>query len=196
MHFDLVGVNIPVSDSAYLQFIVSSISHAEVAVMRVAPGDLTDVYYIIISNLPWSTTQERLRNFAINHQPDGSEINIDLVYIYENSTYGWLRIRGKDEFLKAKSMSLRGPGACNCVNKDLDHLQRGIFEGRALQVDFRNETEATVLRDLVPTPNPSRPESLSTRDLYRSSSYSSHGHGRSTGTPSSPTREVRKDSQG
>jgi hypothetical protein len=73
----------------------------------VPPGDKTGLYYILVANLPWSCTWQKLKDHTRNH-PDGTFINVDHAYVYPSSSssamcsgYGWVRIIGKLDFKKA-----------------------------------------------------------------------------------------------
>jgi hypothetical protein len=67
----------------------------------VPPGDETGLYYIVIANLAWNCSWQRLKDFARNQQPDGSSVNVETALIYQNTTNGWVSIRGREHFLSA-----------------------------------------------------------------------------------------------
>jgi hypothetical protein len=67
---------------------------------QVQPGDITGVYYIIIAGLPWNCSWQRLKDVCKNQQPDGRCIPIDHVHVYPDETNGWVRVKGKQNFLK------------------------------------------------------------------------------------------------
>jgi hypothetical protein len=120
----------------------------------VPAGDETGDYYIIVAGLPWNLSWQKLKDFARNQQPDGSYIEIDHAMIYpQNQTNGWVRVKGKENFLRALGMSSLIVG----VLADLKaHLNGGELEHRALIADGRNETEPVMLADLGVTASPSQ----------------------------------------
>lgn len=67
----------------------------------VAPGNLTGVYYIIVAGLPFKCSWQDLKDFARNGRGDGPCIDIDHAMIYPSSTDGWVRVKGKRNFLRA-----------------------------------------------------------------------------------------------
>ncbi|PQE26137.1 Nucleotide-binding alpha-beta plait protein [Rutstroemia sp. NJR-2017a BBW] len=99
---------------------------------QVPPGDVTGLYYILVSNLPWNCTWQRLKDFARNQDNEGNCIAVEHTKVYAESTCGWITTRGKEDFHKA-----------------LSHLQGGMLNGRALCADGRNETEWIEVRDLA-----------------------------------------------
>ncbi|PQE32101.1 hypothetical protein CJF32_00001677 [Rutstroemia sp. NJR-2017a WRK4] len=99
---------------------------------QVPPGDDTGLYYILVSNLPWNCTWQRLKDFARNQDNEGNCIAVEHTKVYAESTCGWITTRGKEDFHKA-----------------LSHLQGGMLNGRALCADGRNETEWIEVRDLA-----------------------------------------------
>lgn len=68
---------------------------------KVPPGDETGLYYIIIANLPWQCSWQRLKDFARNQQADGLCLNVDHAVVYPGTTNGWVRIKGKEDFHNA-----------------------------------------------------------------------------------------------
>ncbi|TGO28050.1 hypothetical protein BPAE_0033g00520 [Botrytis paeoniae] len=99
---------------------------------QVLPGDVTGLYYILVSNLPWSCTWQILKDFARKHDSEGHCLAIEHAQVYPGSTCGWVTVRGKEDFLKA-----------------LQHLQGGTMGNRALCADGRNETKPIQVRDLA-----------------------------------------------
>ncbi|CAD6442991.1 db6e9eb7-3782-4db9-9d22-6475528ff2e9 [Sclerotinia trifoliorum] len=99
---------------------------------QVLPGDVTGLYYILVSNLPWSCTWQRLKDFARNQDCTGHFLAVEHAQVYPESTCGWVTVRGKEDFLEA-----------------LQYLQGGMMENRALCADGRNETESIQVRDLA-----------------------------------------------
>ncbi|KAF7934309.1 uncharacterized protein EAE97_008669 [Botrytis byssoidea] len=99
---------------------------------QVLPGDVTGLYYILVSNLPWSCTWQILKDFARKHDSEGHCLAIEHAQVYPGSTCGWVTVRGKEDFVKA-----------------LQHLQGGTMGNRALCADGRNETMPIQVRDLA-----------------------------------------------
>ncbi|EDO04457.1 predicted protein [Sclerotinia sclerotiorum 1980 UF-70] len=99
---------------------------------QVLPGNVTGLYYILVSNLPWSCTWQRLKDFARNQDCTGHCLAVEHAQVYPESTCGWVTVRGREDFLKA-----------------LQYLQGGMMDNRALCADGRNETESIQVRDLA-----------------------------------------------
>jgi hypothetical protein len=70
----------------------------------VPPGDQTGIYYIIVAGLPWQCSWQKLKDFARNQQPDGSWIEVDHAMVYPDTTNGWVRVKGRSDFLKVLGM--------------------------------------------------------------------------------------------
>jgi hypothetical protein len=69
----------------------------------VKAGNETGVYYLIMSNLPWHTSWQKLKDLARNQQPNGGGTDIDHAYINPDSpTNGWVRVRGRENFFAAR----------------------------------------------------------------------------------------------
>jgi hypothetical protein len=71
---------------------------------QVPPGDATGLYYILVSNLPWNCTWQRLKDFARNQDNEGNCIAVEHTKVYAESTCGWITTRGKEDFHKALGM--------------------------------------------------------------------------------------------
>ncbi|TGO46150.1 hypothetical protein BOTNAR_0610g00010 [Botryotinia narcissicola] len=99
---------------------------------QVLPGDVTGLYYILVSNLPWSCKWQILKDFARKHDSEGYCLAIEHAQVYPGSTCGWVTVRGKEDFVKA-----------------LQHLKGGTMGNRALCADGRNETMPIQVRDLA-----------------------------------------------
>jgi hypothetical protein len=67
----------------------------------VPPGDKTGHYYIIASNLPFKTDWQRFKDYVRDTKPDGSYTNVEHAHIYPNTGDGWVKVKGKADFLKA-----------------------------------------------------------------------------------------------
>lgn len=114
---------------------------------QVLPGNQTNQYYILVSNLPWTCTWQRLKDFARCQDNHGNCLAIERAQVYPDSTCGWVTVRGKEDFLKALRRFLLVWR--NHVNRFSEHLQGGMLENRALCADGRNETEPIQIRDLA-----------------------------------------------
>lgn len=68
---------------------------------QVLPGDVTGLYYILVSNLPWSATWKDLKDFARKQDDLGNCLAIEHAEVYRKSTCGWVIVRGKEDFCKA-----------------------------------------------------------------------------------------------
>lgn len=113
---------------------------------QVLPGDVTGLYYILVSNLPWSCTWQILKDFARKHDSEGKCLAIEHTQVYPGSTCGWVTVRGKDDFLKALRKYFDYQ---EMVLTDAEHLQGGTMGSRALCADGRNETKPIQVRDLA-----------------------------------------------
>ncbi|KAF7856255.1 uncharacterized protein EAF02_011514 [Botrytis sinoallii] len=113
---------------------------------QVLPGDVTGLYYILVSNLPWSCTWQILKDFARKHDSEGHCLAIEHAQVYPGSTCGWVTVRGKEDFLKAlrKFFDYEEIGLTAA-----EHLQGGTMGNRALCADGRNETKPIQVRDLA-----------------------------------------------
>ena len=78
------------------------------AMPQVAAGDITGLYYIVVAGLPWQCTWQRLKDFARNG-PDGAFIDIDHALVYPDSTDGWVRVKGKENFQRALGETQAAP---------------------------------------------------------------------------------------
>ncbi|KAJ9154762.1 hypothetical protein NKR23_g2437 [Pleurostoma richardsiae] len=96
--------------------------------IEVPPGNKTGVYYIPISNLPFDTTWQDLKDYL------REACNVEHVEIFSKSTSAWVRVKGHDNFKKA-----------------LAHFKEKPFKGRAIVWDARNEQCSARIRTVVPT---------------------------------------------
>ncbi|KAE9378686.1 hypothetical protein N431DRAFT_292982, partial [Stipitochalara longipes BDJ] len=125
----------------------------------VPAGDETGEYYIPICGLPWNTSWQKLKDFARNQKPDGTYIEIDHAMVYpHNQTDGWVRVKGKDNFLRA-----------------LAHLNGGELDHKALIADGRNETQSAMLLDLGVMTSPSQRRDSTCTDISSSPEYQQYG---------------------
>ncbi|KAL7941709.1 hypothetical protein V8C42DRAFT_175730 [Trichoderma barbatum] len=97
----------------------------------IEPGDTTGDYYITFCNLPFHSTWQEVKDWVSAQCP------VDFVEVFPISCSGWLRLRGKDNFMKASA-----------------YMQSERFKDRVLLIDGRNETEAVKIRvkETKPTP--------------------------------------------
>ncbi|KAM0125114.1 hypothetical protein ACHAO1_010771 [Botrytis cinerea] len=113
---------------------------------QVLPGDVTGLYYILVSNLPWSCTWQILKDFARKSDSKGKCLAIEHAQVYPGSTCGCVTVRGKDDFLKALRKYFDYQ---EIVLTDAEYLQGGTMGNRALCADGRNETKPIQVRDLA-----------------------------------------------
>ncbi|CAJ2506161.1 Uu.00g002910.m01.CDS01 [Anthostomella pinea] len=108
----------------------------------VKPGNQTGLYYITVSNLPWSTSWQQLKDHV------RTICEVFRVEVFNDSTSGWVCLQGRENFDAAFRL-----------------LNGGVFNGRALFADGKNATEPVWIKELVPagsgssprTPRTSRP---------------------------------------
>jgi hypothetical protein len=74
---------------------------------QVPAGNLTGLYYIVVAGLPWQCSWQRLKDFARDQQPDGSCTEIDHALVYPDSTSGWVRVKGIENFRNVMGESSR-----------------------------------------------------------------------------------------
>ncbi|KAI2472003.1 hypothetical protein F4781DRAFT_45684 [Annulohypoxylon bovei var. microspora] len=99
---------------------------------KVSPGNQTNLYYILVSNLPWQTSWQQLKDHA------RTVCTVDRVEVFNESTSGWVSVRGRDNYDAALRL-----------------LNGGIFNGRALLADGKNATETIMIREPVGAPTTS-----------------------------------------
>lgn len=102
----------------------------------VPPGIQTGVYYIPVGNLPFDATWQQLKDFV------REVATVDHVAIFKNSTSGWVKVTGHDNFTKAFAK-----------------LNGGLFKDRYLTAMDKNEHESLMIRDLHAPPEHSMQES-------------------------------------
>ncbi|KAI0887285.1 uncharacterized protein GGS22DRAFT_178468 [Annulohypoxylon maeteangense] len=93
---------------------------------KVLPGNQTNLYYILVSNLPWQTTWRQLKNHV------RAVCMVDRVEVFNESTSGWVSVWGRDNYDAALRL-----------------LNGGIFNGRALLADGKNISETIMIRESV-----------------------------------------------
>ncbi|KAI1457669.1 hypothetical protein F4805DRAFT_169365 [Annulohypoxylon moriforme] len=93
---------------------------------KVLPGKKTNLYYILVSNLPWQTSWQQLKDHVRTVCP------VDRVEVFNESTSGWVSVRGRENYDAA-----------------LQLLNGGIFGGRALLADGKNSSETIMIRETV-----------------------------------------------
>ncbi|ROV98205.1 hypothetical protein VSDG_04433 [Cytospora chrysosperma] len=120
----------------------------------VPPGNQTGKYYIPISNLPFNTTWQGLKDYI---KP---VCTVDHVEIFPKSTSGWVRVNGYKNFRAA-----------------FDHLNGKEFNGRAIIADDRNADKPLKVRDLVVSNTPgstNRPSTSTTSPPISAPDETSH----------------------
>ncbi|KAI1393699.1 uncharacterized protein F4822DRAFT_439650 [Hypoxylon trugodes] len=95
----------------------------------VAPGNQTNMYYILVSNLPWQTSWQQLKDHV------RAVCMVDRVEVFNESTSGWVSVRGQENYDAALRL-----------------LNGGVFNGRALCADGKNATESIMIRETVDSP--------------------------------------------
>ncbi|KAK8114072.1 hypothetical protein PG999_006141 [Apiospora kogelbergensis] len=96
--------------------------------VSVPPGDQTGLYYILISNLPWQTSWQQLKDHV------RTVCAVERVEIFNESTSGWVSVRGRDSF-----------------NLALHFLSTELFNGRPTFADGRNAEQSIPIKKLVDT---------------------------------------------
>ncbi|KAL7911202.1 hypothetical protein GGI35DRAFT_478570 [Trichoderma velutinum] len=90
---------------------------------NVEPGDMTGDYYILFSNLPFNSTWQEVKDWVSASCP------VDFVEVFPVSCSGWIRLKGKGNFMIA-----------------LTYMDNEPFKDRCVIVDGRNETECVNIR--------------------------------------------------
>ncbi|KAH7037672.1 uncharacterized protein B0I36DRAFT_69528 [Microdochium trichocladiopsis] len=93
---------------------------------RVPPGSQTNLYHILLSNLPWQTSWQQLKDHVRGVCP------VERVEVFNESTTGWVSVRGRDNFEAAFNL-----------------LNGGIFNGRPLFADGKNATAPVMIKEPV-----------------------------------------------
>ncbi|KXJ94238.1 hypothetical protein Micbo1qcDRAFT_159302 [Microdochium bolleyi] len=93
---------------------------------RIPPGSQTNLYYILLSNLPWQTSWQQLKDHVRVVCP------VERVEVFNESTTGWVSVRGRDNFDAAFEL-----------------LNGGIFNGRPLFADGKNATDPVMIKEPV-----------------------------------------------
>ncbi|OTA95801.1 hypothetical protein M434DRAFT_28491 [Hypoxylon sp. CO27-5] len=96
---------------------------------KVLPGSQTNLYYILVSNLPWQTSWQQLKDHV------RTVSIVERVEVFNESTSGWVAVKGRGNYDAA-----------------LHLLNGGIFNGRALLADGKNATESIMIRESVKAP--------------------------------------------
>ncbi|KAI1417565.1 hypothetical protein F5Y13DRAFT_59802 [Hypoxylon sp. FL1857] len=93
---------------------------------KVLPGNQTNLYYILVSNLPWQTSWQHLKDHV-------RKVSIvERVEVFNESTSGWVSVKGRENYDAALRL-----------------LNGGVFNGRALLADGKNATESIMIRETV-----------------------------------------------
>ncbi|KAK7923087.1 hypothetical protein PG985_007158 [Apiospora marii] len=99
--------------------------------VSVPPGDQTGLYYILISNLPWQTSWQQVKDHV------RTVCAVERVEIFNESTSGWVSVRGRESFDLA-----------------LQFLSTELFNGRPTFADGRNAEQPIPIKKLVDTSLP------------------------------------------
>ncbi|KAI8678533.1 RRM domain-containing protein [Fusarium keratoplasticum] len=108
-------------------------SPEKTVLVDVLPGDQTGIYYIPICNLPFNVLFRRLKSWIRK----GASCEVDHVEIFFNSTSGWVRLNGKDNFEKAWKLLSSGRA----------------FDGRSIIADDKNRTQTITIKKKIVQPN-------------------------------------------
>ncbi|CAF3440263.1 unnamed protein product [Fusarium graminearum] len=92
----------------------------------VGPGNETGIYYITICNLPFGTSWQQLKDWT------RTACVVDHIEVFQSSTSGWVRVRGRENFEKAWGL-----------------LNGGIFNGRSIIASDKNRNHPIKIRELA-----------------------------------------------
>ncbi|KAI0128928.1 hypothetical protein BJ170DRAFT_352911 [Xylariales sp. AK1849] len=98
--------------------------------VKVRPGDETGLYYILLSNLPWQTSWQQMKDHVRTVCS-----SVERVEIFNESTTGWVCVRGRENYKAALYL-----------------LTKKLFNGRPTFADGRNARQEIHIKRLV---NPS-----------------------------------------
>ncbi|RBA09256.1 hypothetical protein FPRO05_06393 [Fusarium proliferatum] len=96
----------------------------------VGPGDETGIYYITICNLPFATSWQELKDWT------RTACVVDHIEVFQSSTSGWVRVRGRENFERAWAALLNG----------------GVFKGRSIIASDRNRKHSIKIKELAAPP--------------------------------------------
>ncbi|KAM0346808.1 hypothetical protein ACHAPU_005148 [Fusarium lateritium] len=112
----------------------------------VGPGDETGIYYITICNLPFGTSWQQLKDWT------RTACVVDHIEVFQSSTSGWVRLRGRENFERAWGL-----------------LNGGVFHGRSIIASDKNRFQSIKIRELAMPPQgiqPQTPQYLPTPSQY------------------------------
>ncbi|KAF3769941.1 hypothetical protein M406DRAFT_325421 [Cryphonectria parasitica EP155] len=162
----------------------------------VPPGSRTGIYYIPISNLPFNTSWQQIKDYV------RQVCEVDHVELFQRSTSGWVRVKGRKNFEAAfgllngnefngRAIIAEGKNADNpilvrdlmaCKSKAASS-NRSLSGGTAPSAVFTTPEQSSYVADgSVYHPNPSL---LASPVSPTSSSFNKSGDGRTTSMPSS-----------
>ncbi|KAF5650404.1 hypothetical protein F52700_374 [Fusarium sp. NRRL 52700] len=95
----------------------------------VGPGDETGIYYITICNLPFTTSWQELKDWT------RTACVVDRIEVFQSSTSGWVRVRGRENFERAWAL-----------------LNGGVFKGRSIIASDRNRKHSIKIKELAVPP--------------------------------------------
>ncbi|KAM0241339.1 hypothetical protein ACHAP5_007676 [Fusarium lateritium] len=95
----------------------------------VGPGDETGIYYITICNLPFGTSWQQLKDWT------RTACVVDHIEVFQSSTSGWVRVRGRENFERAWGL-----------------LNGGVFNGRSIIASDKNRFQSIKIRELAIQP--------------------------------------------
>ncbi|KAF9773921.1 hypothetical protein IL306_008177 [Fusarium sp. DS 682] len=101
----------------------------------VGPGDETGIYYITICNLPFGTSWQELKDWT---RP---ACLVDHIQVFQSSTSGWVRVRGRENFERAWSV-----------------FNGGVFKGRSIIASDKNRNHSIKIKELATPPHGALPQ--------------------------------------
>ncbi|KAI1026450.1 hypothetical protein LB505_005354 [Fusarium chuoi] len=108
----------------------SNASESRAVQADVGPGDETGIYYITICNLPFATSWQELKDWT------RTACVVDHIEVFQSSTSGWVRVRGRENFERAWAALLNG----------------GVFKGRSIIASDRNRKHSIKIKELAAPP--------------------------------------------
>ncbi|KAJ4141039.1 hypothetical protein NW768_000246 [Fusarium equiseti] len=109
----------------------------------VAPGNETGIYYITICNLPFGTSWQQLKDWT------RTACVVDHIEVFQGSTSGWVRVKGRENFENAWSKEILPKSASVGVDMTAGLLNGGIFNGRLIVASDKNRSHSIKIRELV-----------------------------------------------
>ncbi|KAF4335398.1 hypothetical protein FBEOM_10759 [Fusarium beomiforme] len=118
----------------------------------VGPGDETGIYYITICNLPFGTSWQELKDWT---RPS---CLVDHIEVFQSSTSGWVRVRGRENFERAWSEQISVIRIYSRVNIAAGLLNGGVFKGRSIIASDKNRKHSIKIKELATLPQGALPQ--------------------------------------